>query len=372
MNTHVFHLLARIPLIQERLFLLEKLTDIISPENVGEILKEENAPTTQSIPDAITSSPLQSLYHLPPSFFEFPPLKAVRLHDVRVRTKAGITSIGSSWLLWLSHGASAEGSRKKYGSRFSPRWLRPLRRIPGPALCLTHPCPHIYYHALVDLSMQITALRHVGLAVPTIVICGAYPSWLRELVTTLVEPDKIIAVEGEANLVFDELWMMSPPAVRVRGEGPWLYRRDLLEEHIAALRSAWSLPTSPSPHRRLFVTRNGRRGLENNTELSNVFLQHGFSVVDPGTMSVREQVALFSQAVAIAGVHGSGLANILFAPASCRILEIFSSDWLSPCYHYLAALRGQQYDHCIGSPFRRGKFYLNATSLEDWLRGIRQ
>jgi len=44
-----------------------------------------------------------------------------------------------------------------------------------------------------------------------------------------------------------------------------------------------------------------------------------------GTMSVLEQIELFSNADVVIGTHGAGLANILFCKPNTKVIEIFQA-----------------------------------------------
>jgi len=56
---------------------------------------------------------------------------------------------------------------------------------------------------------------------------------------------------------------------------------------------------------------NGRHIL-NEADLIPHLRQLGFSVIDPGTLPLSEQIARFSRASIVVGPHGSGLTNTLF------------------------------------------------------------
>jgi len=64
-----------------------------------------------------------------------------------------------------------------------------------------------------------------------------------------------------------------------------------------------------------------------NSEELRAALQKDFSnlrvrVFDSAGMPVREQILLFSRAVAVVGAHGAGLSNVIFAPPGGVVLEL--------------------------------------------------
>jgi hypothetical protein len=91
---------------------------------------------------------------------------------------------------------------------------------------------------------------------------------------------------------------------------------------LAAL--AKRVPSTDSGHRRIYVKRpeGSRRRMFNEPEVIEVLERNGFDVVSPETLSVNDQVALFSNAKMVVGVSGAALANILFCPPRTRVLTL--------------------------------------------------
>ncbi len=66
---------------------------------------------------------------------------------------------------------------------------------------------------------------------------------------------------------------------------------------------------------------------------------------------VRDQIALFSSARAVIGVHGAGLANTVFCPPGTPVAEIIPSDHVGGrCFSVLASILGLQHRYHRGSP----------------------
>lgn len=107
--------------------------------------------------------------------------------------------------------------------------------------------------------------------------------------------------------------------------------------------------------RRLWITRKqqlklGQRRLLNELELEALFIEHGFEVVSPETLSFLEQIELFSQAEMIIGPGGSAMMNIIFAPADAKIL-ILTKKHPQINFHYftnVAQIIGQPIAYAVG------------------------
>ena len=110
------------------------------------------------------------------------------------------------------------------------------------------------------------------------------------------------------------------------------------------------LSTQSHPYRRVFLSRRdaARRRLLNEEEIFDRLKPYGFELVIPTTLSVAEQITVFSQAEIIVGPHGSGFANIVFASPQAKVIEIQSPDWNLGFYRSLAWLMGQRHRQISG------------------------
>lgn len=81
---------------------------------------------------------------------------------------------------------------------------------------------------------------------------------------------------------------------------------------------------SESP-KKIFVYREGNlyRKLINKNRICKKLQDKGFIIVNPASMSIREQVNLFGNASIIVAEHGAGLTNVMFAKKSTIVIEIY-------------------------------------------------
>jgi capsular polysaccharide biosynthesis protein len=117
-----------------------------------------------------------------------------------------------------------------------------------------------------------------------------------------------------------------------------------LREHLLAAGE----PPRRGTH--LYVTRRlaRRRRLVNEGQIEPLLRDRGFEVVEAERLTFSDQVRLFAQAGVIAGPHGAGLTNAMFAPASCRILELFQPTYVLPSTYKIATCVGQDYWFLVG------------------------
>lgn len=114
------------------------------------------------------------------------------------------------------------------------------------------------------------------------------------------------------------------------------------------------LPATPGADtpRRLFLT----RGLVPNTriyvqqeQLRPWLEANGFVIVDPGTLSVQEQIDYFAGAEIVVAPHGAGLTNITFCRPGTRVLELFAASYVHLGLRNIAeAIDGVSYRYLVG------------------------
>lgn len=236
------------------------------------------------------------------------------------------------------------------GWREHPIFLRPrlprVEEVAGSlAVLATRGGSNNYYHFLLDVLPRLAVLEAClpdtkpdALYLPT---ATRYQQELLALTgldaATVVETRKHRAVRAETLLV---------PALPNPDElAPgWLV--GWLRERLPAV------DTADKP-RRLYVTRGDRpntRRLVGEPALWPRLEAAGFTRVDPGTMSVRDQIDHFAAAEVIIGVHGAALTNLLFARPGVRVLELFAPAYLKHCFWSITeSIPGAEYRYLVGA-----------------------
>jgi capsular polysaccharide biosynthesis protein len=105
----------------------------------------------------------------------------------------------------------------------------------------------------------------------------------------------------------------------------------------------------PSANRRIYISRQyadrGRKVL-NNDELSSLLKEKGFEFHVLEDYPFRKQMRLFIEADVIAGPHGAGLANMLFAD-NPLVIEFFPEKFIKPHFYFLASIMGFEYESVV-------------------------
>ena len=204
-----------------------------------------------------------------------------------------------------------------------------------------------------------------------------YGHWLAEMlpVAALCLP----AIQGGAAWVLfpdgplgrvpaDSLDLLGVPRAQMRahdGAPVWFERLIVAEgltrhgHHLSPLvmdaldRVAAGVPAGPAA--RVWVSRAGlARTLWREGDLCAMLSGMGWTVVQPGGMPLRDQIALFKGARHVAGVNGAGLTNLAFAPPPARVTSFMPAGMPDTFQWLLSELRGHDYTEvrCIqgGTP----------------------
>lgn len=109
---------------------------------------------------------------------------------------------------------------------------------------------------------------------------------------------------------------------------------------------------------RIYVTRGSgpnTRRLVDEPSLWPLLERRGFIRIDPGTMSVRDQIDHFAAADVVVGLHGAALANLVFAKHGARVLEIFAPGYVKHCYWAICeGIPNVVYQYLVGEGAKRG------------------
>lgn len=102
--------------------------------------------------------------------------------------------------------------------------------------------------------------------------------------------------------------------------------------------------------RKIYISRKitGRRYITNEDELVSFLEKFQFEIIDCETLSVAEQVFLFSEAAVIIGSHGSAFTNLVFCKPGAIVMDIFNTTHTNPCFWIIAQLAGLQYFYFQG------------------------
>jgi capsular polysaccharide biosynthesis protein len=240
------------------------------------------------------------------------------------------------------------------GWREHPIFLRPrlpeLQHVDGSLVSLATRGSHAnYYHFLMDVLPRWGVLEETMPGVrPDRFFVNRTSGYQKQLLGMLgladvavVEPTRDIAVQADRLLVPG---IPNPELMAPTWTTQWLKRR-------LPARDTHGLP------KRLYITRGdakNTRRLTNEAEILPDLERRGFVRLDPGSVTVQEQIDHFTAAEVIVAPHGAALANLTFCSPGVRVLELFAPKYVNPCYWAIASnVPDVQYRYLVCGTDRR-------------------
>jgi hypothetical protein len=241
---------------------------------------------------------------------------------------------------WIPWNASAlPAGRNEGAARWDPRVLVRTAARHRDVVSLAHPQQRGYFHWLFDVLPRMSLLDGAGTC-PAAVYLDQSQAFQRETWQMLRPPCETIDAAAEPRIHATTLTV--PTAVSTSGVPPaWVCKW---------LRERFRVPATDAPRVRIYVSRAGvaRGRVVNEARLEPLLDHYGFTSVRTESMSVAEQIRLFSSAEAVAGAHGAGLSNAVFAPADCKVVELFAPGYVNVCYWTLCCQLGLHYSMLLG------------------------
>ncbi len=102
-------------------------------------------------------------------------------------------------------------------------------------------------------------------------------------------------------------------------------------------------PPTPASDK-LFVTRppSANRTCHNSREVEDLFSSRGFSVVEPGQLTVQEQASMFANARVVAGFGGSGMFNLVYADGVDSVIVLNHTSYIARNEYMFASVLGAE------------------------------
>ena len=139
---------------------------------------------------------------------------------------------------------------------------------------------------------------------------------------------------------------------------------------IASIRTTLGARDDDAGSLRLYISRRDApvRKIRNEEEVTGILDAAGFRHVVASELTHAEQVKLFRRASHVIGLHGAGLANIVFCPPRTNVLEILHPVGNTPAYALVAAGANLSYAAIAGVDADEKGPIWNDPSLTDTAR----
>jgi capsular polysaccharide biosynthesis protein len=215
----------------------------------------------------------------------------------------------------------------------------------------------VYYHWITDALPRLRILELGGCADVSLLVPRALTRWQRRSLELLGVGERCLVPYNGRHLRAETLIWPRPAATT--GHTPsWA---------CAWLRDAFA-GSRRHAGRRLYLTRRRerQRRVANEHQVASLLSSRGFETVDPGALSLDEQVEMFTDAAVIISPHGGALTNILFS-ADATVIELFEPGYVNPCFYVLADRSGHRYWYLLGRTAGRRDIEVDRAQLGETL-----
>ncbi len=229
-----------------------------------------------------------------------------------------------------------------------------LQIVPGRVVVLARWAGLKYFHWLGEVFSSCHLLSLAGIDLDRIdyfLVNAPFPKYQLAMLQILgISPDKILDSNTYPYIQAEEL--IIPSYGNVDGWFPKLavdFLRNLfLSQEIIKISSFGSMHSKKLP-KKVYLSRDqvSYRKVINELEVRDFLATLGFVTIIPESLSITEQVNLFSQVEVIISPHGAGLTNAMFCPAGTKIIELFNPDYVYGCFWAIASQVGLDYYYLI-------------------------
>lgn len=165
---------------------------------------------------------------------------------------------------------------------------------------------------------------------------------------------KIIYIKHGLSYKVNTLIYLSDLAITAPGINPGVFARysDMRVNPLSVQLLNKRLKKKCNHFRRVFISRENSPNsrLLNHYIIEQIFEGFGYEIVYAEQLSIQDKINIFSESKYIAGVHGAGLTNCLFASSDATILCIQPKVLEESCFTTLANILDQNCYYIDASP----------------------
>lgn len=216
-----------------------------------------------------------------------------------------------------------------------------LTRV-GDAVVLTSRCHNNFWHWMMDSLPKVLIAESSGFGGEYVIPPPDVAPWASESLSLVGIPEsRLVRLSGRP-LAIERLYLPTyfcgynahVNRSFARGYRSWLLERLSRESGRQGRRILVGRPDSAIARR-----------VVNQAELATTLKSDGFEHIYFERYSLREQVAIASEASVLVGGHGSGLLHLFFMPEDSLILELFphKRQQTNDCYEALATIVPHRY-----------------------------
>lgn len=236
-------------------------------------------------------------------------------------------------------------------------------------------CDKTYFHWLIEyLGRSYILSKSKALSSIPLLVSADMPRSQFDALEAVLPQWPIIKIEPETLLKVDDLTIPSintyhPDTLDLpfwMTSGVCFDTLYFLQNSIKNFINLNSEKSSTVKSKHIYLSREGAshsgRNIINNESIKKKLLSYGFDVIDPASLSFREQVTLFQEADLIVGAMGSAFTNLIFCNPDTKIIALSSPYTQKFCMQSNLALFAKcQYHILVGQhpAYKDGDEYTN-------------
>lgn len=197
------------------------------------------------------------------------------------------------------------------------------------------PIPHLYGNYYHLISEMIYGLRFVKyLPEDTRIIVGPDKFGILETIASRlnIDKDRFISIEQAKDLLIKKAVIPAHPNY-FWDMGVYDFFRSIFDFHDS------------NAGLKLYISRSSStRSYANEKSIEELLTKRGFLILHNENLSFVQQAYLYSQADVIVSPHGAGETNILFAKNNCKLIELFSEEFLCRDFYLRSRHIGVDYN----------------------------
>lgn len=235
------------------------------------------------------------------------------------------------------------------------------RKLDTDQLAVVLPSNGYYHWLLEDLPDFLLTLIHINESQPIYIYKNA-PKYVRDILTL----KELKYKEVERFAAPRQLYLVN----RSQNTGwPSKNSIELLRATFLGYSKIETDEKNSSLNNHVYVSRlESSRSPKFESELCRYLESKGWKIIYSEKLSLTRQIAVFSEARVVCGVHGAGLANSVFMKKGSYLIEL-SPERFVPCFSRIAELVELNYSHLV---FRDRVDEINVliSKIEETLQSI--
>jgi len=244
------------------------------------------------------------------------------------------------------------------------KYIKPpkCKRIPETVAVLSTAGAGGYFHWLTDALPRLNLIQELfpgGLeSIDKFLVNKGIPAIKESLTMVNLPLEKIILTNSSTHVRAETLVIPSLPGIT--GYPPF-WACSFLREKLVACK------VNVNPISRLYISRSKARyrRITNEESVVNCLSKFGFTSLNLENYDLETQIALLSHADVIVAPHGAGLTNLVWCKSGAKVLEIFSPNYVNPCFWAIAEQIKLEYFYLIGEGDAPPEYFDPRQSAED-------